>query len=190
MLHRVILTAASVLALTATANAADMYRAAPSYKDTPYVGVNWSGFYAGINGGTASDSQDWNNHGGFFGGQIGYNVQRGNLVFGVETDLQTPTDSGDNGFYFGTVRGRIGYAIDRALVYGTGGFAYAGADCSGCSVDGWALGGGVEYKLAPSWSVKGEYQRIELSDSNVTSTADTFRIGVNFFVGGGYDALK
>jgi outer membrane immunogenic protein len=87
------------------------------------------------------------------------------------------------------VRGRIGYAVDRALVYGTGGFAYAG--CDNCnSADGWALGGGVEYKLAPSWSVKGEYQRIELSDNNVTAAADTFRVGVNFFVGGGYDPLK
>ena len=191
MLHRVILTAASVFALATAANAADMYKpSAGGYKDVPYVGVNWGGVYVGANGGSAADPQDWRSSGGFFGGQIGYNVQRGNIVFGVETDLQAPTESDTGGFYFGTVRGRVGYAIDRALVYGTGGFAYAGADCSGCSIDGWVLGGGVEYKLAPSWSVKGEYQRIELSDHDLTATADTFRVGVNFFDGGGYDPLK
>ena len=52
MLHRVILTAASVVALATAANAADMYRPAEGgYKDVPYVGVNWSGLYVGVNGG-------------------------------------------------------------------------------------------------------------------------------------------
>lgn len=58
--------------------------------------------------------------------------------------------------YFGTVRGRLGYAFDRTLVYGTGGFAYGsggGKDFGlpgGSSDDfktGWAAGGGVEYAL-------------------------------------------
>lgn len=193
MLHRVILTAASVVALTVAASAADMYRPAPAmggYKDIPYVGINWSGFYAGINGGSAAWDQNWDYHAGFFGGQIGYNVQRGNLVFGIETDLQGPTDSDYDGFYFGTVRGRVGYALNRALVYGTGGYAYAGADCSGCSVDGWAAGGGLEYKFTPSWSIKGEYQHITLTEGGLEEGSDTFRVGVNFFVGGGYDALR
>ena len=52
MFHRIILAAASVVALTAAANAADMYRPAEAgYKDTPFVGVNWSGLYFGVNGG-------------------------------------------------------------------------------------------------------------------------------------------
>ena len=97
MLHRVILTAASVVALTAAANAADMYRpSAGGYKDVPYVGVNWSGLYVGVNGATAGVPVcittalfDYPNRiGGFGGGQIGYNVQRGNIVFGLEADLQ------------------------------------------------------------------------------------------------------
>ncbi len=188
MLHRVILTAASVVALTAAASAADMYRPAPAmggYKDIPYVGVNWSGFYAGINGGAAwkgdSDSE------GFFGGQLGFNVQRGKLVFGVETDLQNFTNSVIDDLYFGTVRARAGYAFGRALVYGTGGYSYLG--CDGCdTVDGWAAGGGLEYKVTPSWSVKGEYQHIDLDQ--IDFNFDTFKIGVNFFVGGGYDPLR
>jgi len=56
--------------------------------------------------------------------------------------------------YFGTVRGRLGYAFDRTLVYGTGGFAYGsggGRQFGGVSSDdfqtGWAAGGGIEYAL-------------------------------------------
>ena len=92
MIKRIILATASVVALSAAANAADMYRAGPSYKDTPYVGVNWSGLYFGANGGTGFDANDWGNNGGFFGGQLGYNVQRGNIVFGVETDIESTAD--------------------------------------------------------------------------------------------------
>jgi outer membrane immunogenic protein len=189
MLHRVLLAAASVVAFTAAANAADMYRAAPSYKDVPYVGVNWSGLYAGINGGVAWNNDTNSSSVGLFGGQIGYNIQRGNIVFGVEADI----DGAEKNFdYLGTVRGRVGYAIDRALVYGTGGFAYAGnKDATpSTTADGWVAGGGVEYKFTPSWSVKGEYQHVELTSVTPTETAETFRIGVNYFVGGGYDPLK
>ena len=60
--------------------------------------------------------------------------------------------------YFGTVRGRIGYAIDKALFYGTGGFAYGSGqeDQNFARVGlgnrdefrtGWTAGGGVEYAL-------------------------------------------
>ena len=54
--------------------------------------------------------------------------------------------------FFGTVRGRIGYAFDRVLFYGTGGFAY-GSFGGGRAVDtddfktGYTAGGGVEYAL-------------------------------------------
>jgi outer membrane immunogenic protein len=156
MFGRVILAAASVIALTAGASAADLNRApsAASYKDTPYYGVNWSGFYAGVNGGYGWDASDIKKfgpslgispEGGFGGGQIGYNVQKGNIVFGVEADLQAaditdsksqvipPSAPANMGLtigtkstldWFGTVRGRLGYTFDRTLVYATGGLAY------------------------------------------------------------------
>ena len=116
------------------------------------------------------------------GGQIGYNYQftpGSGVVVGVEADAQylgfgtnrntasfvgTPnadlTFVNPNGLsnldYFGTVRGRLGYAFDRTLVYGTGGFAYGGGGGSSfglpnSSTDtfrtGWAAGGGIEYAL-------------------------------------------
>ncbi|KQU19065.1 porin [Methylobacterium sp. Leaf94] len=122
------------------------------------------------------------NNGFTGGGQIGYNYQftpGSGVVVGVEADAQylgfgtnrntasfvgTPnadlTFVNPNGLsnldYFGTVRGRLGYAFDRTLVYGTGGFAYGGGGGSSfglpsSSTDtfrtGWAAGGGIEYAL-------------------------------------------
>ena len=117
------------------------------------------------------------------GGQIGYNYQftpGSGVVVGIEADAQY-LDFGKNrnsatfssgtpnpnvtfvdprGLssldYFGTVRGRLGYAFDRTLVYGTGGFAYGGGGGrdfglpNGTQDDfrtGYAAGGGIEYAL-------------------------------------------
>jgi outer membrane immunogenic protein len=226
------LTLTSALALGAfSANAADMYRAPQGvggYKDGPvYVANTWTGFYAGVNGGYGwtSDSSslpgvDFQPEGGFGGGQIGYNWQGGlglggAWVFGVEADFQG-ADISDSAFgvtsklnWFGTVRGRLGYAFDRTLVYATGGFAYGEVEkkIPGFSQSetqtGYVVGGGVEYKINPSWSLKGEYQFISLdaSDfngvgpvaafSNTDSTdVHTVRLGLNYHVGHGYEPLK
>jgi len=120
---------------------------------------------------------------GFSGGaQIGYNYQftpGSGVVIGVEADAQY-LDFGrnrNNAFisgavapglivndprglssldYFGTVRGRLGYAFDRTLVYGTGGFAYGSGSAdrsfggfrgNDSFRTGWAAGGGIEYAL-------------------------------------------
>ncbi|GJD78994.1 hypothetical protein NBEOAGPD_2214 [Methylobacterium gregans] len=127
-----------------------------------------------------NDSQD-----GFTGGgQIGYNWQLtpgSGVVFGIEADAQYLDFGRDRraavitggplaaGFsvvdprglssldFFGTVRGRLGYAFDRILVYGTGGFAYGsgstdrsfgGFNGNDDFRTGWAAGGGVEWALA------------------------------------------
>ena len=121
------------------------------------------------------------NEGFVGGGQIGYNYQftpGSGVVIGVEADAQYAdfgrsrnrfastgplaaqqvfNPGGLSGLdFFGTVRGRLGYAFDRTLVYGTGGFAYGaggGRDFglpNGSSDDfrtGWAAGGGIEYAL-------------------------------------------
>jgi outer membrane immunogenic protein len=94
--------------------------------------------------------------------------------------------------WFGTVRGRFGYAAGPVLLYGTGGLAYGEVNRSGnvtgmstffCApVDlfsgsynvssiktGWTVGAGVEGKLAGNWSVKAEYLYIDLGN-----TTDSF----------------
>ena len=189
------LTLTSVVAL-ASANAADIYRApeAGGYKDGPaYVAVDWSGLYVGVNGGYGwSDNSFY--EGGFGGGQIGYNIQRGTFVFGLETDFEASgiTGGGINYDYFGTVRGRAGVTFDRALLYATGGFAYGDVSFPGFShtETGYVVGGGLEYKLTPQWSGKIEYQYIDLDSSHWEKQINTIRVGVNYFVGGGYVPLK
>lgn len=85
--------------------------------------------------------------------------------------------------WFGTVRGRLGFTIfDSALLYATGGFAYGcvedklyGAFAGGISqtqsskqiATGYVAGAGLEYALSPTWSVKVEYQFINLGDSTL-----------------------
>ena len=85
---------------------------------------------------------------------------------------------------YGFIGGRIGYAVDRALIYFKGGAVITDMKtrfCSGAdrncqdgnpSVDdtssslGYALGGGVEYALpwgeADKWSIKAEYLMMNL----------------------------
>ena len=126
-------------------------------------------------------------------------------MLGLETDFQGAdiSNSGSKMDWFGTVRGRLGYAVDRVLLYGTGGFAYGDVSTPlGSEIQhGWVAGGGVEYKFNPSWSTKVEYQYINLNaqDDSVgrlgdgewgRSRVNTFRAGVNYFVGNVYEPLK
>jgi outer membrane immunogenic protein len=199
------LTAAGLaFGLVQTASAADIAR--PVYKAPIVVpAYNWSGFYIGGNVGygwgdlnaTAfgfglSDSIN----GWFGGGQIGYNWQGlgSPWVFGIEVDSQwanidrnvTTIGAGvvANSFstlnYFGTARGRVGYAWDRVMVYGTGGLAWgtnevglnvavgpfaAGVSQSNTHI-GWTVGGGVEWALVDNWTAKVEYLYVKLNNEN------------------------
>lgn len=133
------------------------------------------------------------------GGQMGYNWQVGpNWVFGLETDISyvdirrdvnvVGTTGLSNNFrtrmeYLGTVRGRIGYAWDRTLVYATGGLAYAEIDNTvnffgpagqlqftgnnRSTEAGYAVGAGIEHAFAPNWTVKAEYLFYDLRDRTV-----------------------
>ena len=159
--------------------------------------------------------------GGFGGGQIGYNFQSGSFVYGVETDFQgagitdsvnglsangAPFSSSERVDWFGTVRGRLGWAFGPTLVYATGGFAYGNVNqravldgdtfASNTTQTGYTVGGGVEYKFNPAWSIKAEYQYIDLGNQKLTdglgnSTNDldtnfqTARVGLNYRFGGG-----
>jgi outer membrane immunogenic protein len=122
-----------------------------------------------------------NNDGFVGGGQVGYNYQftpGSGVVVGIEADAQYVdfgrernrfsatgplaaqqvfNPAGISGLdYFGTVRGRLGYAFDRVLFYGTGGFAYGSGGGRDFGLPnrsrdefqtGWAAGGGIEYAL-------------------------------------------
>jgi high affinity Mn2+ porin len=80
--------------------------------------------------------------------------------------------------YYGSVRGRVGYAFDHFLLYGTGGLAWTfdqvtrtqiagfpvGGSATPGTVDlvqpwrlGWAAGAGVEIPVTGNWTAKAEY---------------------------------
>ena len=115
---------------------AEMPVKAPAYMPA----FNWTGFYAGINGGGAWGRSNWSasgnsfdTSGGVVGGTIGYNWQAGPTVFGVEGDIDWSGIKGSTtcgGFscetkndWLGTFRGRVGYAFNRVMPYVTGGLA-------------------------------------------------------------------
>jgi outer membrane immunogenic protein len=159
--------------MCASAVAADLPRKAPPPPPPPAPVYNWNGFYIGINGGYSwgRSSRDLNFfnpvtgaslafvsgggrdiNGGLFGGQLGYNWQTSNWLFGIETDAQWTGQKGsttvicpvagclpalaapgavaaaslsDKLEWFGTIRGRVGWlATPSFLLYVTGGGAY------------------------------------------------------------------
>lgn len=64
--------------------------------------------------------------------------------------------------FFGTVRGRLGYAFNRFFAYGTGGFAYSNRNT------GYAVGGGLEYAITNNISLRGEYLYVNLRSGSQT----------------------
>lgn len=184
------------------AAAADLYRR-PALAAAPFNGYNWNGFYVGLNLGYQWGSvTNWGGgspSGVMGGGQVGYNWQYGQYVFGLEADLQGSAAEGTFAAYkfanpwFGTVRGRAGYAMNNVLFYITGGLAYGGGRVEfGTATEtqshlGWTLGGGVEVGLTPNWSAKAEYLYVRLDDRSYLLTgvnngfsSNVFRLGVNY----------
>lgn len=135
---------------------------APPTPSTP-ASTDWSGFYAGVNGGIANED------GVLVGGTLGYNFQTGPTVLGVEADYDA-TWANVAAPDLGTVRGRIGYAFNQIMPYVTGGWAFGDHDSSG-----YAIGGGVEYRLLPTVSVKAEYLHVGLDYPD-----DIVRLGINW----------
>ncbi|QAU46946.1 outer membrane protein [Bradyrhizobium guangzhouense] len=218
-MKKVLLASAALIALTGAASAADL--AARPYTKAPVAMAsvyNWTGFYLGLMGGGAwEDANSPRMQGGFVGGTAGYNWQTGNVVFGVEADgawadVSASAAATVPGFgvvtansktdALGTVRGRIGYAVNNVLFYGTGGYAWIDNKISlsalGVSISdskfhsGWTVGAGVEAFIAPQWSIKGEYLYRSLGSENYfggnlpsgTLNLHTVQFGVNYHFNG------
>jgi outer membrane immunogenic protein len=165
--------------------------------------TNWTGVYLGVNGGYTfggskwSDSVTGDSSGSFgtsgfvLGGTAGANYQVGSLVFGVEGDGDWADASGFGTFtstslcvagcltantWLSTVRGRVGYAFDRYLVYATGGAVFgdirsnfSNGPISRSTEAGWTVGAGVEVALGRNWSAKAEYLFVDLADGSCTT---------------------
>ncbi len=144
------------------------------------------------------------------GGQVGYNWEfPNNFLLGFETDFDgaairgkltsnaggvvglpfgSAAEMGSRINYIGTVRGRVGYAWDRFLVYGTGGFAYSQVNFSASAavgtgglggaistsqndgLTGWTAGGGFEYAITNNLTVKTEYLYVNLGTNTIANS--------------------
>jgi outer membrane immunogenic protein len=203
---------AAALALSATlgigaASAADLgtwpNTKAPAL---PYPVYNWAGLYVGGHLGGSWTNQIWTNtantsgfgdlipgqgfsqHGSgvFGGGQVGYNWQASNYVFGLEGTISAMDNRGsllnpvfgarDDLFswrtnWMATVTGRTGVAVNNNLFYVKGGYAgisnrlavsdvvppFVGSGSDTQWHNGWTVGAGWEYGITRNWIVGLEY---------------------------------
>jgi outer membrane immunogenic protein len=171
-----------------------VYKAAPAALPPLPAAYNWTGFYLGINAGGAfgtsrwtapgADTGNFDINGAMVGGTIGYNVQAGPAVWGLEADANYTDISGSTNVncvgpcttsneFLATVRGRFGYAFyDRVLPYVTGGLAVGdiNAEVGGLNASttkaGFTVGGGIEFALAGGWTAKAEYLYVDLGNFN------------------------
>jgi outer membrane immunogenic protein len=200
---------------------APVYKAAPMVYPS-WAGLYIGGHIGGAWGTTDVTDFDEDRHqfknnssGLFGGGTVGYNFQTGNFVYGVEADFggmglsHSTVEAGPNhitsqigsGFYMDATA-RLGYAFDKTLVYAKGGYAFfdgpvtvvdPGEALTGVKgLNGWTVGGGIEYKIAPAWSVKAEYQFFDFGTTSVVMppsdpdrfdnklTVHTLKAGVNY----------
>jgi len=212
-----LLAGIGLLALgVASATAADIPRRqampakAPAYVPPPLY--NWTGLYVGINGGGGWGRSDFsaplasgsfNTSGALVGGTLGFNYQMGQVVFGLEGDIDWSNLRGSGtcaglscsvrNNWLGTARGRLGYAIDRFMPYVTGGAAFgdiktsvAGLGDSRTTKAGWTVGGGIEAAIAGPWTAKVEYLYVDLGrggsvlGSDAKFQTNIVRAGLNY----------
>lgn len=199
-----------LVVLSTAAMAVDM---TPVFKTLPNDSAtrDWAGVY-----GRMSTAQPWNSvtndgtlHGAPFtsgaasspdnfigGGQFGYNMQMGPLVFGLEADIAwrrgvestvyfAPSALDTLGLraeqgWVGSLRPRAGVSVDNWLLYGTSGVVYSlvkrnetGATQPGSDTEvrtGWTVGAGVEYAGGTRWSLGLEYLYADFGKRNANQT--------------------
>jgi outer membrane immunogenic protein len=184
-------------------------------------GFDWTGYYAGMQAGygwgrsdiTGNDGGPFSAKpdidGGFVGGHVAGLWQFDQAVLGAEADLNYASIDGTadagpaNTFgtdvkWFGSVNAKAGYAVDRLLIYGIGGVAFAGIETSQVAATsyartrastGWTLGAGVDYALTNNVVVGAQYRYYDFGKEHFDAS-DTFTerdqdvklqtLGVNF----------
>jgi outer membrane immunogenic protein len=240
IMKKIALAAAVLAIGTVSASAADMaarYTKAPVAAAAVY---SWTGFYIGadVGYGWGRSTGTGTNAAGFFptpysvdpsgvigGGFVGYNWQVSNIVLGIEADWQA-ADLNDSGTFansvgalytigtsvkdYGSVRGRLGLALDRWMVFGTAGWAWgswntsygfagAGAPFVTMNVDssdGWTAGAGVEYAFTNNFLGRVEYRYTDLGRASFVNlatnsaelgnrvTINDVRVGIAYKFGG------
>jgi high affinity Mn2+ porin len=169
----------------------------------------WGGWYLGGHAGYAHGKASStlsnaalpsasNPFGSLYGGALlGYSAQlHSRLLLGVEADVSFPNFLDDDDLVssrptsagsvaeridlVGRARGRLGYAFDRWLLYGAGGFAWSLGRFTQSAGQprtdderlhfrpGWTAGAGVEFAFAPRWTTRLEYVYDRLATADAT----------------------
>jgi outer membrane immunogenic protein len=229
---------AAAAILSSTASAADLPIMDDPVEQAAAVAYDWSGVYIGIQGGWQWHHDEFEDpippffgdldfDGAIAGGHIGADRQFGHIVVGLVGDFEWADGDGqsvadNNAAVFGraeanwqgSIRGRVGAAFDRVLVYGTGGLAFANYDFDytfpvpvfgiGDQFDetvlGYTVGGGVAIAAFSSWEIWGDYRfsEYETASSGIVVccagppnrqdhevTTHAVRVGVSRRFGGG-----
>ena len=162
---------------------------------------DWTGFYLGLQAGYGwsqvdqprgpiggpftTPQPDADGDGWLGGAHVGYNHQFDAILVGLEADIEWTNVEGDDGggggltdaFEFewmGSVRARLGYAFERFLAYGTGGYAFMHGTSSNnlgasdsATFHGWTAGVGGEYAIGERVSVRAEYRYTDFASETM-----------------------
>lgn len=211
MFRKIILTAAAIIALSSQASA-------QGWPDLSAPAQDWSGPEVGVQvgyvlGNSSGDDQcapawpgcalpyDFHADGVIGGVHGGYNWQFGNVVAGLEADVEGAGVAHDDRFaafstryafktsmdYNNSVRAKLGWGFDNVLLYATAGGDFGDVEtkysCAGCLGpsgnyakihfirSGWTAGGGFEYALTSNWETGVEYRYTDLGTKGYYSVA-------------------
>ena len=189
MRNTLVLAAALAAGLSSAALAADAVETISSapvaYETAP--AFSWSGPYLGIHGGYGWGDADiegagsQNFDGARMGGFVGYNWQFSNgFVAGVEGDVNYDWNNDDvaagvdaeSGFS-GSARARLGYAMDRTLIYAAGGWTATNVEVDtpvgddDDTLHGWTIGAGVDHAFTDNLFGRVEYRYNDYGNGNL-----------------------
>jgi outer membrane immunogenic protein len=233
IVRRLPIVAVCLVSLAARSGlAADLQMRAPARMLVPGVVYGWVGCYVGIEGGAdwgqsrhdtafGATSDAFAVTGGVAGGTVGCNYQTSQWMLGLEGDLSWTSMRGSaveaaafpatfssetRENWLATVRGRLGWAWQRWLIYVTGGYAAAAVearvsnptlalDVSDTKTrNGFTLGAGIEAAIAGNWTAKLEYLYVGLQNASyfdvpplainartgVPISNNIYRVGLNY----------
>jgi outer membrane immunogenic protein len=214
-MNKFVIASAAVVAMAApsfaggpTVIAADPV---PAYAPTPVAAHDWSGPYVGLSFGRISGEfvetdfvgivRDYS-QGRAVGGFAGFNIQRGQLVYGAELGYSSVSDvslvggGGDDTLdSLLELKGRLGYAVGKALIYGAAGYSrgeWTVNRTGGGTLSGTSLGVGVDLAVTQTMFVGIDYTSRRMDGSpeaiaggilfNVDTTTNSIglRLGLSF----------
>ena len=212
-----VLVSATAILISLSARAADLPTRVQPAAPVPYVpSFSWTGFYVGGELGWIRTDPEYTTgavllgtpflvsattgkSGLSYGALAGYNYQAGNVVLGIEGDFEGWTVgtirytaiTGDfltaQSKWGGSVRGRLGYAADRALFFVSGGAAFVSNETSipftGISIGaddtrvGWTVGAGIDYALTNNWFTGFEYRYSQFESKSLVYPIPVLNLG-------------